>query len=81
EDVDIRCEDGGKKRTFAMKTTGKNQEVLFNGKAVPRPSRVGLTTAYWRLPSEELRSKPFPIVNVDNGEMGSASFQLVGTDT
>jgi hypothetical protein len=75
---EIRCVDGGKERTFALKTTGAKQEVIFNGKPVAASPRHIMTTAYWRLPAEEMQEKPFRVINVDNAKSGNASIEFVG---
>jgi Family of unknown function (DUF6134) len=81
EQCDIRCEDGGKKRSMELKTDGKIQQISFNGKSVPAKSQCVMSTAYWRLPSEDLRNKPIPIVDVDTGITKSASLNVVGPTT
>lgn len=81
EETDIRCEDGGKKRSFSLKTEGTIQQVVFNGKSVPKASNVAMTTTYWKLPPTSLRQKSLPIVDVDTGAIGDATLQLVGPDT
>jgi hypothetical protein len=81
EQSEIRCEDGGKKRTMALKTDGTVQQISFNGKSVPANSQCVMSTAYWCLPSEELRGKPFAIVDVDSGNTRSASLNVVGPTT
>jgi hypothetical protein len=78
---DIRCEDGGKKRSMALKTDGDIQQISFNGKSVPANSLCVMSTAYWRLPCEELRNKPLAIVDVDSGATRSASLNVVGPTT
>ena len=40
-----------------------------------------MTTSYWRLPSPELRAKPFPIVDVDTGTFHDATVQVIGQTT
>lgn len=80
--ADMRCEDGGKKRTFTLKTEGSKHEISFNGKPMPSTtSRYAMTTAYWKLPPAQLRDRGFPIANVDTGNGGQAKFVLVGPDT
>ena len=81
ENVDIRCEDGGKKRSFALKTEGEIQQISFNGKSVPATATGLMTTAYWRLPAAESRKKPLAIVDVDTGNMKSATLNVVGKAT
>ena len=78
---DIRCEDGGKKRALALKTDGEIQQISFNGKSVPSKSQCVMSTAYWRLPCEELRTKPLAIVDVDSGVIRTASLSVVGPTT
>ncbi len=81
EQCDIRCEDGGKKRSMELKTDGTIQQISFNGKSVPAKSQCVMSTAYWRLPAEQLRAKPFSIVDVDSGVTRSASLNVVGPTT
>ena len=81
EQCEIRCEDGGKKRSMELKTDGTIQQISFNGKSVPAKSQCVMSTAYWRLPSEELRAKPIAIVDVDSGMTRSASLNVVGPTT
>jgi hypothetical protein len=81
ENVDIRCEDGGKKRSFALKTEGEIQQISFNGKPVPSSSTGLMTTAYWRLPSAETCKKPLKIVDVDTGNTRNATLNIVGKTT
>lgn len=82
EDADIRCDDGGKKRSLTLKPEGSGHALEFNGKPVAAgASRFTMTTAYWRLPPKELREKAFPIVDVDRGKSKEATIVLVGPDT
>jgi hypothetical protein len=81
ENVDIHCEDRGKKRTFALKTDGEVQQVSFNGKEVPTESPCLMTTAYWQLPRAEVLKKSFPIADVDNGQTRPATLNVVGKAT
>lgn len=81
ENVDIRCEDGGKKRSFGLKTEGTVQQISFNGKPVPASSSVLMTTAYWRLPPLESRKKSLTIADVDTGHARSATLNAVGKTT
>ena len=78
---DVRTEDGGKKRTFWLKTEGESQLFSVNGKTQNTPRSITMTTAYWRLPAAELRAKKFSIVDVDTGKFHEASFRLVGPET
>lgn len=81
ENADIRCEDGGKKRSFALKTEGTVQQISFNGKPVPTSESGLMTTAYWRLPSAESRKKSLAIVDVDTGSTRNATLSFVGKAT
>ena len=81
EASEIRCEDGGKKRSFTLKTAGSSQEVFFNGKPVGGSANSFMTTAYWKLPAAELRSKPFSISDVDTGKLHTAKLDLGGPAT
>lgn len=81
EATNIQCDDGGSKRSFLLKPDGDSQKVLFNGKAVNDPQPSIMTTAYWKLPSADLRAKPIPIVDVDTGKFHKASINLVGHAT
>jgi hypothetical protein len=81
EQSEIRCEDGGKKRSCTLKVEGSKHQIEFNGKpGTPRAQRFAMTTAYWRLPSAELREKAFPIVDIDTGTPREATITLVGPD-
>ncbi|WP_010587874.1 DUF6134 family protein [Schlesneria paludicola] len=75
---DIHVEDGGKKRAFSLKFDGDIQQISFNGKPVNGSTKGVMTTAYWQLPSHEIRSKPFPIVDVDSGKTHQATLTAVG---
>ena len=81
ENADIRCEDGGKKRSFALKTDGDIQQISFNGKEVPASSLGLMTTAYWRLPSVETRKKTLAIIDVDSGTTRNATLNVLGKTT
>jgi hypothetical protein len=81
ENADIRCEDGGKKRSFSLKTDGRVQQISFNGKEVPASSLGLMTTAYWRLPPADSRKKPLTIVDVDSGNTRNATLNIVGKTT
>ena len=79
--ADVRCEDGGKKRSFALKTDGAIQAISFNGKSIPASSPSVMTTAYWQLPPVEMRSKPLALVDVDTGETSKVTLSIVGPTT
>ena len=81
EATSIQCEDGGSKRSFQLKTDGDIQKVSLNGKPVNDPQSSVMTTAYWKLPAAELRSKPLPIVDVDSAKFHKASINLLGQTT
>lgn len=81
DDHDMRCEDGGKKRSFTLKTEGGSQQAIFNGKSVPVSIRNVMTTCYWKLPSAELRAKPLRIVDVDKGTSRDTTLTLVGSES
>ena len=81
ENTDIRCEDGGKKRSFSLKTEGDVQQVAFNGKPVATTSSALMSTAYWRLPSAESRKKTLTIADVDTGQIRSTTLNAVGKTT
>jgi len=80
ERADIRCEDGGKKRSFAMKTEGDVQQVSFNGKPTSESTTGVMTTAYWQLPPSELRTSPMTILDVDTGAIKVATLREIGPD-
>ena len=81
EQVSIQCDDAGKKRTFQLKSDGKLQQVSFNGKQPQEHAISTMTTAYWKLPAADARTKPFPIVDVDTGTVRTARLTLVGPAT
>lgn len=82
EDIDMRCEDGSKKRSFTLKTEGETYQMSFNGKPVAsQTSRCVMSTAYWKLPPKQQREKAFMIADVDNGAAKQATLVLVGPDT
>lgn len=81
ETASVRCEDGGKKRCFTLKTDGCNQEIAFNGKPVASSSPCLMTTTYWRLPPPEVLENSLSIVDVDNGRSQTATLELVGSET
>lgn len=78
---DIHTEDGGKKRDFYYKTDGKAHQIQFNGKPMPAELPGRMSTAYWMLPAEDHRKKPFTILDVDTGNARTASIKLVEEDT
>lgn len=82
---DVQCDDGGKKRAFSLKTDGTLQQVSFNGKSSNNPTNNSthgtLTTAYWKLPSEDCLAKPLPIVDVDTGKIHEAKLTSIGAAT
>lgn len=80
ETASVRCEDGGKKRSFTLKTDGCHQEIAFNGKPISCPSQCLMTTAYWRLPPQDVRDSTLTIVDVDNGRAQAATLEYVGTE-
>jgi len=80
-DHDMHCEDGGKKRSFTLKTEEGAQQVTFNGKAIPVVMRNVMTTSYWKLPSADLRAKALRIVDVDKGTSRDTSLTLVGAES
>ena len=75
---DIHVQDGGKKRAFSLKIDGDIQQISFNGKRVAGSSKGVMTTAYWQLPCDEVRTKALPIVDVDSGKTHEATFTEVG---
>lgn len=77
---DIRCEDGGKKRAFTLKTQNEIQQISFNEKSMKGNADALMSTAYWRLPNAALRTKRFPVVDVDSGKIFDASVTQVGTE-
>lgn len=82
EQADIHCEDGGKKRSFLLKTDDNAiQQVSFNGQSVDGATTPAMTTAYWQLPMAELRAKSFPIVDVDTGILHDAKIAVIGPAT
>ena len=81
EQADIRSEDGGKKKSFTLRTEGTLQQVSFNGKLLPQSKSGVMSTAYWQLPSKELRTSPLLIMDVDTGQAVDASLKLVGPAT
>ena len=78
---DVRCEDGGKKRSFSLKTAGEIQQISFNDKSVKGANESLMSTAYWRLPNAELRTKPFAIVDVDTGKTSTSTLTEIGDDS
>lgn len=76
---DIHVDDGGKKRAFSLKNDGDIQQISFNGKTVNGSAKGVMTTAYWQLPNPEIRSKPFPIVDIDSGKTHQATLTAVGS--
>lgn len=81
ERADIRTEDGGKKRSFSLKTDGDVQQVSFNGKPTAESTTGVMTTAYWQLPPSELRTKSMTILDVDTGTIKDATLREVGPDS
>ena len=80
DDYEMRCEDGGKKRAFSLKTDGSTQQLSLNGKSLPDASHIVMTTSYWKLPPANLRDKALRIVDVDQGAARDATWSLIGTD-
>ena len=78
ENAEIRCEDGGKKRSLALKTEGNVQKISFNGKSVSDSAQGLMTTAYWKLPSADVRKNPLTIVDVDSGATRTVTLSPVG---
>lgn len=79
--TDARTDDNGKKRSFSLKTNGDIQQMSFNGKAIAGSTPSSMTTAYWRLPPADVRSRRLPIVDVDTGKIHVATLNEVGADT
>ena len=78
---DIRSDDNGKKRAFLLKPENSIQQISFNEKPLNASAESVMSTAYWHLPSAEIRSKPLSVVDVDSGKTFRAKLTQVGKDS
>ncbi len=78
--IDVGCEDGGKKTTLTAKSEGAHCRVVLNGRQQVTDRSV-MTTAYWRLPPEVDQKRVVSILDVETGVAKPGVVERIGRTT
>lgn len=78
--IEVRCEDGGKKTALTAKTDGSHCQVVLNGRQHVT-DRSTLTTCYWRLPAPIDQQRAVSIFDVETGLTTSGTVERIGRVT
>ena len=78
--IEVRCEDGGKKTSLTAQADGPRCQVVLNGRK-HATDRSALTTCYWRLPTAVDQQRAVSIFDVETGLTKSGTVERVGRVT
>ena len=78
--LDVQCDDGGKRKDLTARVEGDISRVTLNGRA-HQTDRGQISTAYWQLPAGEAPPQSVSILDVNSGLAKPATLERVGKTT